>query len=231
MNEKRVAILQSNYIPWKGYFDLIRNVDEFIVLDEVQFTKNDWRNRNKIKTSNGLQWLTIPVKQEKLCQPISSIQTVDERWASKHWRSLMHSYRRSPYFSTYAHAVEDAYRQAAELRSLSAVNLLFIKLACKALEIATFIRPSTDYVLEPDRIGRLISLCKQASATHYLSGPAAKSYLDERAFAAANIAVEWADYTEYPEYNQLFPPFEHEVTILDLLFNAGPRAKEYLKHF
>ena len=231
IDAKKVAIVQSNYIPWKGYFDIIASVDEFIVLDEVQFTKNDWRNRNKVKTSNGLKWLTIPVKHERLSQSISSIQTIDGSWASKHWKSLVHSYSRSPYFGTFAKVIEGAYKEAAELRSLSAINLLFIKLICRILEITTVIRPCTDYVLQDDRVARLVSLCEQASANSYLSGPAAREYIDENAFAMSNIAIAWADYTNYPEYDQLFPPFAHGVSVLDLIFNVGADAKNYISKF
>lgn len=231
MNKKRVAILQSNYIPWKGYFDLIRNVDEFIILDEVQFTKNDWRNRNKIKTRDGVQWLTIPVRQEKLEQSISSIQTLDARWAHKHWTSLVHNYSRSPYFSLYAQSIEAAYAEVSELTSLSAINVLFLKLICRMLEIKTVISRCTDYRMQGDRVNRLLSLCQQASANEYLSGPAAKNYLDEQLFKEAGISLKWADYSQYAEYKQLFPPFSHAVTVLDLLFNTGSGAKNYLKNF
>ena len=231
MSKKRIAILQSNYIPWKGYFDLIRNVDEFIILDEVQFTKNDWRNRNKIKTRTGLEWLTIPVRQERLDQSINSIQTLNGRWAHKHWNSLAHNYSRSPYFGNYAKSIQAAYAEGSQLRSLSAINLLFIRLVCHFLEIKTVISSSTDYKMQGGRIDRLISLCKQASGDEYLSGPSARNYIDERLFQDADTSLKWAEYTQYPEYQQLFPPFQHEVTVFDLLFNAGPNAQSYLKNF
>jgi hypothetical protein len=231
MRKKRIAILQSNYIPWKGYFDLIRNVDEFIILDEVQYTKNDWRNRNKIKTRTGVEWLTIPVRQERLDQSISSIQTLNGRWAHKHWTSLVHNYSRSPYFSLYANSIEAAYAEASQLCSLSAINLLFIRLICRFLKIDTVIGSSTEYAMQSGRVDRLIGLCKQASGDEYLSGPSAKNYIDERLFQDANILLKWADYTQYGEYQQLFPPFHHEVTVFDLLFNTGPNAPSYLKNF
>lgn len=230
MTRKRIAILQSNYIPWKGYFDLIRNVDEFIILDDVQFTKNDWRNRNKIKTRTGLEWLTIPVRQEKLDQSISRTQTLDGRWADKHWRSLIHSYGRSPYFSRYAETIEAAYAEGSHLRSLSAINLLFIKLICGLLDINTVINTCSAYVMLGNRVDRLVNICKQASANEYLSGPAARDYIDESMFQNADISIKWADYTQYLEYPQMFPPFQHQVTIFDLLFNTGPHAQTYLKN-
>ncbi|MCI0559344.1 MAG: WbqC family protein, partial [Nitrososphaera sp.] len=124
---KRIAILQSNYIPWKGYFDVINLVDEFIILDEVQFTKNDWRNRNKIKTKAGVDWLSIPVRQEHLHQKIIETRVVDERWATKHWKTLSQSYARAWHFKTYADYIEKIYREASAFEFLSQINRCFIR--------------------------------------------------------------------------------------------------------
>ena len=226
---KKVAILQSNYIPWKGYFDMIASVDEFIIYDDVQFTKNDWRNRNKIKTSSGMQWLSIPVRQERLDQKISETIVSDRRWADKHWKTIKQNYSRADGFSLYSSAISEIYQQAAELEFLSDINLLFIRTICKLANIQTTISLCTDYTLTGDRIARLVNLCQQASANVYLSGPAAKSYLDEDAFAKADIILNWMDYTGYKEYSQLYPPFEHGVSMLDLLFNLGLQHSTYMK--
>ncbi|CAE6888095.1 hypothetical protein R69927_04652 [Paraburkholderia domus] len=228
---KRVAILQSNYIPWKGYFDLIASVDEFIVYDEVQFTKNDWRNRNKIKTANGVEWITIPVRQAKLEQKITETRVVDGRWAVKHWKAIANNYSRAPHFAKYAPVVEELYRQAGQLQFLSEINLTFIQFICELFAIPTRISSSRSYDLSGDRVGRLVSVCRQAGARTYLSGPAAQSYIDESQFEASGISVEWMNYSGYPEYAQLFPPFEHGVTVLDLLFNVGPQHRNYMKRF
>jgi hypothetical protein len=226
---KKVAILQSNYVPWKGYFDLIAAVDEFVIYDEVQFTKNDWRNRNKIKTRNGVEWLTIPVRQERLEQKISETKVIDGRWSLKHWKAIANSYARAQYFKLYAPVIEDLYSRAGQLEFLSEINLLFIQRICELLTITTKITSSRQYDLSGDRVGRLVSVCGQVGAGTYLSGPAAKSYLDESLFDASGIRVEWMSYDGYAEYPQLFTPFEHGVTILDLLFNAGPQSKSYMK--
>jgi hypothetical protein len=226
---KKVAILQSNYIPWKGYFDLIAAVDEFIVYDIAQFTKNDWRNRNKIKTRTGPQWITIPVRQEKFYQTISETRNADSRWSGKHWIMLTHSYSRAPHFRTYASCIEAIYQEAGELKFLSEVNLLFIRKVCALLGIATKITSCADYEVSGDRVERLVGICRQAGASAYLSGPAAKDYLDETLFSNAGIALEWMDYSGYPVYDQLFPPFDHSVSILDLLFNVGPDAPGFMK--
>lgn len=229
MAQKRVAIVQSSYIPWKGYFDLIRAVDEFILLDDVQFTRRDWRTRNRIKTTNGPAWLTIPVNSKgRYLQRIDETTIADPRWAERHWATIRASYARAPYFKPVADAIEPLYRNPGSDR-LSEVNQAFIIAICAALEIGTRITWSTDYQAREGRNERLIDLCRQSGADEYLSGPRAAAYMDEGAWRDAGIVVRFADYSDYPEYPQLHPPFAHDVTALDLLFNTGPRARDYLK--
>jgi len=226
---KRVAIVQSSYIPWKGFFDLIRAVDEFILLDDVQFTKRDWRSRNRIKTREGLAWLTIPVHTKgKSTQLIQETQISDPGWAVRHWQTIQRAYARAPFFQHYAGAIEPLYARPVSDR-LSAVNHSFIAAIARALGIQTPLSWSSDYDPRPGRNERLIDICVKTGATEYVSGPSARVYLDEAAFAKAGIAVRFADYGGYPEYPQLHPPFEHAVTALDLLFCTGPRAIDYMK--
>lgn len=225
---KRIAILQSNYIPWKGYFDIIGLVDEFIIYDEVQYTKNDWRNRNRIKSSSGMQWITIPVYQRSLQQKISETKVSTNNWGIKNWNSLKTNYGRAPYFKSYSSPLEDFYT-TFKSPMLSEINLALIKLVCDFLGIKTKISNSAEYVLEGDSTTKLVSLCKQTGATHYLSGPAAKSYIRETLFHEEKINIEWMDYNGYQEYPQLYPPFEHGVSVVDLLFNAGPTSRNYMK--
>jgi hypothetical protein len=224
---KRIAILQSNYIPWKGYFDLIRAVDEFILFDGVQYTRQDWRNRNRIKTPRGARWLTVPVKG-RFGQTIAETAVGDPDWARKHWRVIEQNYREAPFFARYSEAFETAYLDCREDR-LSRINHHFLTIICGFLDIPTQISRSADYHLGEGKTQRLVSLCRQAGATEYLSGPAAKDYLEPGLFAEAGIGLRYVDYHGYPEYPQLFPPFEHEVSMVDLLFNAGPDAPRYLK--
>ena len=228
---KRVAIVQSNYIPWKGYFDLIHSVDEFILYDDVQFTRRDWRNRNLIKTPRGLQWLTIPVAAKgQFEQKICDTQISDPHWGAKHWRSLEHNYAKTPYFALYRPLLEPLY--AGRELSLSAVNHRFIVAICGILGIATRISWSMDYrPLKEGKTERLVDLCKRAGATEYLSGPAARDYIEPALFEAAGMALSFYDYAGYPEYPQRFGKFEHGVTVLDLLFNTGPQAPRYMKSF
>jgi hypothetical protein len=228
---KRVAIIQSSYVPWKGYVDIIGSVDEFILYDDAQYTRRDWRNRNRIKTSQGTAWLTIPVRVKgRFEQPIREVEVADPLWASRHWRSVQVHYARARCFATVAPALSRLYGLAADERLLTRINELFLRGICELLGIGTRITRSMDYELHGDRTERLVNLCHQAGAREYLSGPAAKAYLDEGRFAERGIAVRWMDYSGYREYPQLFtPPFIHEVSILDLLLNQGPQgSRSYL---
>ena len=227
---KRVAILQSNYIPWKGYFDLINSVDEFILYDTAQFTKNDWRNRNKIKTSGGLLWLSIPVRH-RFGQLIQDTTIRDSTWNRTHWRSLSQAYAKAAYFKMYKSTFEELYKKCGAESKLSNVNFQFIKEVCAILGIKTPITWSRDYRLADGQTKRLVDLCKQLGASEYLSGPVAKNYIESDLFAQENIKLTYIDYSGYPEYPQLYPPFEHGVSILDLIFNTGPEAKMYMKNF
>lgn len=227
---KKVAIIQSNYIPWKGYFDVIRSVDEFILLDEVQYTRRDWRNRNLIKTEYGLKWLTIPVNTKGNYQAaINEITLVDDGWKKQHWNTIAHNYSKSAYFHLYAKRLENLYINNCE-RSLSKINYLFINEINELLAINTKLSWSTDYDSNGSKTQRLVELCKGANADIYLSGPSAKSYLEENLFQAQGIEVQWVDYSGYPEYRQLYPPFAHQVTVLDLLFNEGPKAITFMRN-
>ncbi len=226
---KRVAIVQSNYIPWKGYFDLINFVDEFILYDDMQYTKRDWRNRNKIKTKNGFKWLTIPVKiKGKYLQKIRETEIDDIDWNSKHWRFITENYSKAPYFKDYRDEFEELYIECDE-NLLSRINHRFIMKICQLIGIKTKISFSMEYKFKGEKTEKLVDLCKQASATEYISGPAAKSYINEELFEKENIALSFMDYSGYPEYNQLFPPFEHSVSIIDLIFNEGPNVRNYMK--
>jgi hypothetical protein len=229
MAHKCVAIVQSSYIPWKGYFDLIRAADEFILLDDVQFTKRDWRSRNRIKTKDGLCWLTIPVQTKgRYQQRIMDTTISDPAWAERHWQTIQGAYARTPYFDAYATDVRRTYERPASDR-LSDINRSLIEVLCQLLGITTPIRWSSEYHPSDGRNERLIDLCVKTGATDYLSGPSARGYVDEAAFAAAGVTVHFVDYAGYREYPQPYPPFEHAVSALDLLFCTGPHASDFLK--
>lgn len=221
--------MQSSYLPWKGYFDLIRAVDEFILLDDVQFTRRDWRSRNRIKTKDGPAWLSLPIASKgRYLQAIRDTRIADADWGHAHWARIRNSYARAPFFDTYAPRFQPLFEQPPSNR-LSIVNHAFITATCHALGISTPLSWSFDYPTRPERNQRLIDVCLATGATEYLSGPSARSYLDEAAFNAAGIAVRFVDYSGYPEYAQPHPPFDHAVTALDLLFSEGPDALRYMK--
>ena len=229
--QKKIAISQSNYIPWKGYFDLINMVDEFILYDDVQFTRRDWRNRNQIKTQAGLQWLTIPVEVKgKFHQTINQTLVSDRSWTRQHWRALELNYARATFFEEYRDRIKALYADC-QMARLSEINHHFLTGLNACLGISTSLRCSSEYILEGDRSERLLNLCRQTGATAYYSGPAARTYLDQALFARAGIAVVWMDYTGYPTYRQLHGAFEHAVSVLDLLFNEGSAARDFMKSF
>lgn len=227
---KTIAVVQSNYIPWKGYFDLIAAVDEFILFDDMQYTRREWRNRNVIKTAEGPFWLTIPVEVKgRYFQAIKDTRVVHGRWAAKHWTTIRHSYSRAAAFEAYGSFLEKLYQEAASRDRLSDVNHLFISAICGTLGIDTKLTWSMDYEVLPGKTERLVSLCEQAGATHYLSGPLARAYMDLTLFERAGIEVTFFDYEGYREYQQLHPPFSHNVSIIDLLLNEGDRARSFMK--
>lgn len=227
---KKVAILQSNYIPWKGYFDLIAAVDEFVLYDDMQYTRRDWRNRNQIKTPQGVQWLTVPVMVKGRYEQRIRDTRIDGRdWAAVHWKSLSQNYRHAACFDEVASWLEPLYRDR-EYSHLSDLNQTLIDAVCQYLAIGTQISNSWDYELHEGRTERLVHLCRQAGATHYVSGPAARDYVDERLFAEQGIELVWFDYQGYPDYPQLWGEFVHGVTVLDLLFNCGPQAHRYMRY-
>ena len=226
---KKVAILQSNYIPWKGYFDMIAAVDEFILYDDMQYTRRDWRNRNQIKTPQGIQWLTIPVLVKgKYHQTIRETEIDGSDWALAHWKTLTQNYRKAAHFTEIAAWLEPLYLVPQETH-LSLSNRRFIEAICGYLGIETVISNSWDYTLVEGKTQRLADISSQAKGTEYISGPAARDYVDESIFAERGIKLVWFEYAGYPEYPQLWGDFIQEVSILDLLFNCGKDAHRYMK--
>jgi hypothetical protein len=223
----RVAIIQSSYIPWKGFFDLVGRTDLYVVLDGAQYVKRHWHNRNRIMTPGGPIWLTIPVAtKSRFEQPIDEV-TFAEPWADKHWRSIEMAYRKSPFFADEAPALKALYEAAERLDRLTDVNTLFLQTLMKRLDIATAMVRDSEFAPQGKQTARLLDICRKAGATKYLSGPSARDYLDESSFAAAGIAVEWMSYGPYQVYPQRGPAFDHAVSVIDLLFSSGPKAAAY----
>jgi hypothetical protein len=224
---KRVAILQSSYIPWRGYFDLVGSVDEFIFYDDVQYTTRDWRNRNRIKTPQGLLWLTIPVGSS-VHRAIRDVTITKPGTGMAHWQRLRANYGRAACYEEVAGWLQSLYCEE-EWTSLSAVNERFVRAICQRLGITTRLSRSSDYTLEHGRTERLVSICGQAGASTYVSGPSARAYLDTTAFERAGMDVSWFEYPDYPEHPQLWGPFVGNLSILDLLFNCGAEAPRYMR--
>lgn len=223
----RVGILQSNYLPWKGYFSIIGDVDLFVFHDDLQYTKDDWRNRNKIKTPSGAQWITIPCGRNER-RLICEVSLTDCTWQKKHWDLIKENYRKAPYFKKYAPFFEEIFL-GQNWTNLSTINQHIIrKISLELLDINTKFVDSRDYSLEESKGKRVIELLKKVGAKSYLSGPSAKSYLLESDFWEEKIVLDWADYSNYRPYQQLWGSFIHEVSIIDVLFNCGENSYKYI---
>lgn len=224
---RKAAILQSAYIPWRGYFDLIASVDEFILYDDVQFSHGDWRNRNTIKTANGPKWLTIPVpKKHRISTRICDIEVSHPTWAEGHWQKIIESYRKAACFETGRTLLQPLYERSGT--HLSTINAEFLKGICAHLGIETRLSSVSDYHVGSGKSQRLIELCKATNCTTYVSGPAAKAYLDVTAFEQQDVNVEWFSYDQLEPYPQLHGDFINAVSIIDLLMNCGNEARRFL---
>lgn len=222
---KKIAILQSNYVPWLGYFQLIDSVDEFVLYDHVQYTKNDWRNRNRVKTATGVKWLSIPAGK-KLDREVREVE-VTAPWRENHWRTLELNYRGALAFEETAEWLRPLYLDSSET-NLSRINKAFIDAVCDSIGIGTKITSSGDYELVGDRNERLVNLCLQSGATSYVSGPAAKVYLEPKRFSENSVSVEWFEYPAPVPYPQLWGDFAPNLSVLDLLFNLGVNSSQVL---
>jgi hypothetical protein len=194
----------------------------------MQYVKRHWHNRNRIKTANGLEWLTIPViTKGRFDQPIDEV-LIEKPWADKHWRTLDLAYRRAPFFEELAPVVRGWYERAGQETRLTDVNELFTREIAGLLGLKTRIVRDTAYPAEGTKTARLLAIAAAAGAGRYLSGPSARVYFDEPLLAAAGITTEWMSYEGYREYPQLHGGFEHAVSVLDVLFNTGPAARDFV---
>lgn len=225
---KKAAILQSNYLPWKGVFDLIHQVDVFVFLEDAQYTTRDWRNRNQILSQNGTRWISVPVKHEhgerqRICDVIIDNNT---KWQKQHYNSFQMNYGRAPFYKEYKWIIEDLFLENT-WEKLSDLNIYSTKLICEILGIKTLFINSTELKCNGTKDDKLIEICKAINATKYLSGPAGKNYINQKKFDINNISLEYVEYC-YPKYKQQYDFFEHHVTILDLIFNCGPDSPYYI---
>ena len=225
MKNKTIVILQSNYIPWKGYFDLIRQSDEFIFYDEVQYTVRDWRNRNKIKTAEGLKWLTIPVGPD-IRRKISEVEMSSQDWKQKHRNIIRQHYRNAPYLKDAEELLETLYSNT--INNLSEYNQFTIKTISEWLGIEAVFTDSRKYNPTGDKISKLTDILHKTNAQTLLCGPNVMNYLKQEDLEKTGHTLKIIDYSGYPEYQQLYPPFTHFVSILDLIVHTGKKALNYL---
>ena len=226
---KKAIITQSNYIPWKGYFDSLRHVDVFVVYDDMQYTKRDWRNRNLIKTAQGLKWLSIPVEVKgKFFQKIKDTKIAESDWNISHWEIIKQNYKTAKFYKETSDWLEPLYKNC-NYEFLTDVNLHFITEICKQLNISIEIKLSSEFELAEEKTRRLVNICKNLNVTDYYSGPAAKAYMEIEQFESEQINVHYWDYSNYPVHNQLHGEFEHSVSIIDLLMNEGGNSINFLK--
>ncbi len=223
------VILQPSYIPWRGFFDLVHDADVFVFYDDVQYDKHGWRNRNRIKTPQGSQWLTIPanakgnVSKGLLVKDVHIASTAAGKdWAKKHLASIRQSYRRAPFFDTYIPLVEDLLGKQHELLADFTIETTIALAGALGIDHTRFLR-SSELGVDGGKTERLVRILEHVGCDRYVSGPSARDYIEPGLFEAAGIALEYKAYA-YPEYEQLYPPFDPQVTVLDLLFMKGPAA-------
>jgi hypothetical protein len=223
---KKAALIQSNYLPWKGYFDIIHDVDVFVFVEDVQYTRKDWRNRNKIKTRYGTEWISVPVVggvHQKICETRINYS---KNWINRHKALIKENYVGSEYFEAYKEDIFEIYNHNFE--TLSELNIYAVKKICKILDINTELINSTTLNTHGTKDDKIIEICNKIGADVYLSGPAAKVYIVDEKFERAGITLEYKDYSGYPQYSQLWGEFDHFFSIIDIIFNCGDKAPYYI---
>jgi len=224
------TILQPTYLPWLGYFEMITSSDIFVIFDHVQFERKSWQQRNQIKTANGIVLLTVPVKNEGRYTRICDAKILYDQGnqLEKHWRTIKLAYKKAPYFSEYESLFEEIYLQKPEyLRNL---NVALIKQICVILGMKSKFVFSSELDLDDkkmERTAKVVNLCKKAGLTHLYDAGGAEKLLDKEQFQNANISLSFQKY-EHPKYKQLWGDFVPYVSIIDLLFNEGEKAREII---
>ena len=220
-----VAIIQSNYLPWKGYFHIIQSVDHFVFLDSVKYTRRDWRNRNKIKTSEGMIWLTVPVHAKRLTS-INKAVIADYQWQINHPKTLKQYYSKCPYFKKYFPLLEKLYSR--NWIHLSDLNQVFIREISQLLGIKTKFYDDREFSTSPEKNQRLLDIVQKLGADTYITGPSAQVYLKEKIYLQAGIKVRYFQYPKYPEYDQVWGKYHSQVSVLDLIFHKGEKSVNYI---
>jgi len=225
------VILQPNYIPWRGYFHQILLADVFVFYDDVQYDKNGWRNRNRVKTPNGSQWLTIPVISTGVVKNKTAIKDIKidwtKDWSRKHWTTITQAYSKAPYFNQYADELVNYYQKRYDLLADLTIDMTIQLSKLLGNQKTRFIRSSSLEGIHGTKTERLVQILKRVGADQYISGPSAMDYLDEPLLKENGISLEFMKY-EYRDYPQLYPPFDGQVSIIDLLFMTGNGAIDHI---
>jgi hypothetical protein len=225
------VILQPSYIPWRGYFDQIQQADLFIFYDDVQYDKHGWRNRNRIKTAQGPLWLSIPVSNKgtisnhMLINEMNICWTTD--WPRNHWKSIETAYGKAPYFNLYAEGLHELYFSHPDLLVDFTIPLTIHIARALGIQSTRFIRSSEIEGITGTKTDRLIEILTKVGADQYFSGPSARDYIEPEKFSAAGIHLDYFEYN-YPEYEQLYPPYDPFVSVLDLMFMQGEQALGFI---
>ncbi len=224
---RKIAMLQPNYIPWKGVFDLISRVDVFVFYDDVQYTKRDWRNRNKIKTKEGEIWLTVPVKGSGR-QLICDVEIDNSKnWQENHYKTIKNNYLKAPHFKNYEYLLEEIYLKRT-WEKISDLDIFATKIIAEALGLKPKWVLASELNVQGSKDGeKVIEICKKLECNYFINGPSAREFMDEAKFKAENIQLDYIEY-KYEEYRQTFKPFVHSVSVLDVLFNCGDEAKKFI---
>ena len=224
----KASIIQSNYLPWKGYFDIINEVDIFVFLEDVQYTTRDWRNRNKIKTAGGIKWISVPVIGG-IHQNIYEVKIdYSGNWSEVHKKMIHHSYAKAEFYNCYKDEIFGIYTN--KFQTLSELNINSIIKISKLLDIETEFVNSKNICSKGNKDDKLIEICQSVGADKYLSGPLAKNYIVDEKFEKAGITLEYQNYSGYLEYPQLWGDFNHFVSIIDVIFNCGEKAPYYISN-
>ena len=223
----RVVILQPSFLPWKGYFHQIKRANVFVFLDDVQYDKHGWRNRNKIKTPQGAQWISVDVLTKgKFGQAIKDVAINNGvNWNERIWKAIKMNYQKCPYFREHAAYLEEALFTKWEM--LSEFDMFLTKKIARELNLKAEFYQSSELHVDGDKIERIINICKLFKADRYLTGPSARNYLVDDLFRRNGIVLEYQAY-DYRPYPQQYGEFIGDVSIIDVLFNCGAESSRYI---
>jgi hypothetical protein len=221
---KIVTMHQPNYLPWIGFFSKVKQSDCLILTDVHPFTKGSVTHRNKIRTGEGWGYLTIPINKKFYNSRICDVELpLDKTWKNNHWLSIVHNYKKTEFFSLYQSFFEKFYESDFEnLGKLNQEIILYL-LECLKINVPVIIASELNFAPELQKTDLLIALLKAVGADVYLSGPSGRNYLDFGQFPQNNIVLKYFKF-QHPVYQQRYPGFEPEMSVIDLLFNLGPEA-------